>query len=117
MVLPTQSEIGMPILKYLLNKKIVHYDKIEADLAIQFNLDNEEMEQTKTSGSEHLFHNRIRWSIFYMYKAGLIEKPKKGHAKISLVGKEILDKNPLKIDYSFLNTIPKFVEWENTRKR
>ena len=117
MVIPTQSDIGLPLLELLSNGKLIHHDKIEKKLFKIFQLNEEEQNVEKSSGNERLLHNRLRWSIFYLAKAGLVDRPRKAHVKITEEGQKILKLNPKKMNYTFLNTIPKFAEWYNSLAR
>jgi restriction system protein len=107
MTIPTQSDIGLPLLELLSNGKLFHYDALEKKISLIFQLSDEEKSIKKSSGVERLLHNRIRWSLFYMEKAGLVNRPKRAHVKISEKGIEILKTNPQKINYQFLNDIKK----------
>ena len=73
MSIPIQKKITLPILDLLKDGKSLHVDKIEKKLADDFKLNREEKHLKKSSGNEGLFHNRIRWAVFYLRKAGLIE--------------------------------------------
>lgn len=116
MTIPSQSDIGKPLIELLSNNKIIHYDKIEKKLIKYFELTDEEKNTQKQSGHETILHNRIRWSVFYLEKAGLISRPKKGYAKITPYGMNILKTNPVKINYKFLNTLTKFSNWIHLSK-
>ncbi len=107
MVIPSQSEIGLPVLELLSEGKLLHYDKIEKKLAEILELTEDEQNEKKSSGNERLLHNRVRWSIFYLAKAGLVKRPKTAHAKISEKGARFLKTNPEKINYSILNNLSK----------
>ena len=111
MAIPSQSDIGLPLLEVLSNGKLIHYKKIEKKLSKIFGLGEKEENMVKSSGHERLVLNRIRWSIFYLGKAGLVDRPKMAHVQISEEGKKVLKSKPKKVNYAFLNTIPKFSEW------
>lgn len=99
MGIPSQLEIGLPILELLSDGKILDYNKMEKKLVKIFELTKDEQNTMKPSGLEHLFHNRIRWSIFFLGKKGLVDRPKMGSAKISEKGLKFLKTNPKKIKY------------------
>lgn len=46
-----------------------------------------------------------------MKKAGLIAQPKRGHVEITAGGREVLATNPARIDVSYLEIFPSFVEF------
>ena len=72
MSIPSQSQLGLPVLELLATGKIYHTDQLENKLQKKFRLTTEEQELQKSSGNERLFRNRIRWALFYLKKAGLI---------------------------------------------
>ena len=115
MTIPAQSDIGLPIIKLLADGQVLHYDELEEKLAQIFQLTSEEKNTTKRSGNEHILHNRIRWSVFYLEKAGLVSRPRSAHVEISAHGRKILKTSPSKLNYGFLKTLPRFMEWVNSK--
>jgi len=86
--IPKQAEIRIPVLNLLSDRKIYHIDEIEQKLSDHFRLAENERILEKPSGGEGFFHNRIRWTIYYLRKDGLVESPKPGFSKLSKKGQE-----------------------------
>lgn len=63
------------------------------------------------SGTQSTLQNRVNWALYDMFRAGLLDRPKKGHYTISDAGKKVLAAPPTKIDRAFLSQFPKFKEW------
>jgi len=116
-MIPHQNNIGLPALVLLSNGKKYHINEIEKKLAHHFALNKDERNFEKLSGGESLFHNRIRWAIFYLRKAGLIESPKPGYSIITEEGQKLIKKNPRIVDAKYLKQIPKFAEWISKPKK
>lgn len=118
MALPKQIEISLPLLELLKDRKVHHVEELAKRLEDHFGLSEEERSLQKSSGGEGLFHNRIRWSNFYLRKAGLIESAKgTGNSKITLEGLALLKENPKIIDVDVLLRYPSYVEYRKSVTR
>ena len=62
----------------------------------------EERDQLLPSGRQKILHNRIHWSKLYMAKAGLIDLPQRGRFVASQKGRDLLARNPEKINLEML---------------
>lgn len=117
MTIPSQWQISVPLLTMLKDTKIHHVDEITDHLAIFFKLSEDEKKLQKSSGHEGLFHNRIRWSNFYLKRAGLVELPKSGCSKITERGIKIIMQKPKLIDQHFLMQFTEFVDYRRTVRK
>jgi restriction system protein len=86
-------------------------------LAKSFSLTLEEQSLLLPSGTQPVFANRVGWAKTYLKKAGLIESPNRGFAKISEQGKLVLKDNLQEISKEFLKQFSTFQEFANTKKR
>ena len=82
-------------------------------LAAEFEVTDEERKELLASGSKAVFDNRVGWARTYLKKAGLLDSPKRAILIISDLGREILSKNPPKIDTKYLRRFPAFIEFQN----
>jgi restriction system protein len=71
----------------------------------------EERAQLLPSGKQAIIANRAHWAKFYLTKAGLISMTRRAHFTIIQRGRELLAKNPTRIDNSVLLKYPEFVEF------
>jgi restriction system protein len=85
--------------------------QVEAEIAIRFGLSEAERHELLPSGRQRVLHNRIHWAKFYLTRAGILETPKRGRFVISPSGRQLLSKQPAKIDTQFLLSIPVFREF------
>ncbi len=51
---------------------------------------------------------------YFLQRAGLIEKARRGVYAITALGSEILAENPQRIDMKFLERFPRYVEWRKS---
>ena len=114
MAIPNHNEIGKHLLNLLKDKKEHKISKMDKQLAHHFELSDEEKLMEKSSGHETLFLNRIRWSNFYLLKAGLVKSTQRGYTMITAEGIKTLKLNPKIIDTKYLNRFPSFAVWKNS---
>lgn len=100
----------LPVLK-LATRGETSVPEMASELAAQFGLTKEECDQILPSGRQTVLHNRIHWAKFYMSKAGLITSPQRGRFVASEIGRDLLAKNPDRIDVSLLLKNPAFKEF------
>ncbi len=89
---------------------------ITDSLGEQFQLTPEDHQQRLLSGVQSTFENRTHWALTYLSKAGLVERPARGHVVITELGKQALAANPTKIDIKFLMQYPGFVAFRAKAK-
>ena len=61
-----------------------------------------------TIEQQNAFNNRMGWAITFLYKACLLERPRKAIYIISEIGKQVLLDNPVDIDAEFLRSYGDF---------
>ncbi len=79
-------------------------------LASHFALTDEEANQYLPSGNQKIFYNRVFWAKAHLKMAGLIENIKRGHFKITQLGKDALNKKPKEINLKYLKQFPGYLE-------
>jgi restriction system protein len=89
-------------------------DAVES-LAQEFSLTDEERNVMLPSGTAPLFDNRVGWARTYLKQAVLIESRKRGVFHISARGKELLAKNPSRIDNSTLERYQEYLDFKLRR--
>lgn len=100
--LPKFNELMLPILQFLRERGALENHQIR-ELAIErFNISPEVVEQRLPSGNQTHLDNRLGWAKTYLFKAGLIDRPKRATIKITKTGEDLLDQNPSYIDVSLL---------------
>lgn len=109
-MIPKLWQITLPILKYISDGKVHDQRKFLDLLSNEFNLTNEERNRLKPSGGETILKNRLGWAVFYLKKAGLLDK-KKAFVTITDDGKKILEQNLTHIDRKVLLSISRYQEY------
>ena len=68
----------------------------------------EESQQLLPSGNQEVFVNRVGWARTYMKKAGLLQNVRRGVFRITERGKEVLKREPTRIDNELLEQFEEF---------
>ncbi len=85
---------------------------IEERVADEFNLSEEDRNKKIPSNLETILRNRVSWAVYYLFRAGLLDRPCRGYYKISEIGlKENSTKN--KINVAYLKKFPQFVDFSS----
>lgn len=84
---------------------------VRAELATRLGLTEEELAERLPSGLARTFDNRVGWAATYLYRVGLLERPRRSVYAITARGSEVLAANPERIDLSVLSQFPEFAEF------
>lgn len=118
MPVPEYNEIKVPALELLADGKPRKTSETYGPLADGFKLTPEERAELLPSGAERRWENRVLWALYDMYRAGLLEKPRRGTYVITELGMQVAKQKPKLIDRDFLMQFPAFAKWvdgtENT---
>lgn len=110
MPIPDYQSLMLPVLQRAADGER-QVPEIADQIADELELTQAERDQLLPSGRQRLLHNRIHWAKFYMTKAGLIESPRRGRFSITDLGRQLLAKNPQRINNELLLTYPMFSEF------
>ncbi len=110
MAIPDYQALMLPLLKRAALGEIRLSD-VEKQLGDEFGLTPEERAQLLPSGKQRVLQNRAHWAKFYMSKAGLVSSPKRGTFIATDAGRELLARNPSRIDLDVLRQYPSFEEF------
>jgi len=113
-MIPDYQTLMLPVLKACADGVVVTPNVID-QLAIEFNLTDEEKAEPLPSGKQPRFSNRVHWAKNYLKQAGLVKFTARSHFIITDAGREVLSKNPIKIDNNFLVQFPSFIEFKKRR--
>jgi restriction system protein len=108
MAIPDYETLMLPVLQYVADGNEHPLREITAHMAESFKLTAEEREQRLPSEQSTYIQNRTGWAKTYLKKAGLLASPKRGLIHITERGREVLSKNPQRIDGAFLEQFPEF---------
>jgi len=116
-MIPPFQEIMLPLLEFLKDGKEHSIDEAEDYLAKVFNLTDEERHKLLKSGNQTVFRNRVGWAKTYMYKAKLLDVPRRANIVITERGLEVLKENPQSLSAKYLMKFPEFVEFHKSNKK
>ena len=77
-------------------------------LAQEFGLSPEELEERIPSGRAKTFQNRVGWAVTYLYRTGLLDRPKRSVYRITERGRTVFQQNPERIDLGVLRQFDEF---------
>lgn len=100
-----------PLLEALVDGDERPVAEIRSRLARTFALTAEELEQELPSGQARTFANRVGWATTYLYRCGLIERPRRSVYRISPRGRTVLAEESGRIDLSVLSQFPEFEQF------
>lgn len=112
MPIPDYQTVMLPLLTIAGDDNIHSVQDVIPALARLFALTDDEQKELLPSGKQRIFDNRIGWARTYLKKARLIEYAHRGKFRISARGKDILNRNPKRIDIAFLRQFPEFIEFQ-----
>ncbi len=111
MAVPKFDEIKAPALELFADGKTRKTKEVFKELAERFKLTEQDLGQLLPSGLQSCWHNRANWACYDLYRAGLLDRPKKGIYVITELGRKVAAEKPQKIDRDDLMKFPKFVEF------
>jgi restriction system protein len=111
MPIPEFNEIKAPAVQIFVDGQPHKLSEIYDVLAKHFNLTDEELSELLPSGVQRRWHNRVTWACYDLYRAGLLDRPKRGLYVITESGRKVAAQKPKIIDRDFLMQFPQFVEF------
>ena len=109
-MIPDFQTIMLPFMQSIADGQEHTTTEIHDYLASQFTLTDEEANQYLPSGNQKIFYNRVFWAKAHLKMAGLIENIKRGHFKITHLGKDAINKKPKEINLKYLKQFPGYLE-------
>lgn len=108
MSVPNYQDFMTPCLKVFADsKEVIKGTDIVDKVSDNLGLSDEDRSLVLKSG-ENVVKNRVYWANYYMYRAGLLERPRRGHYKITEEGLRVVASRE-KINDEFLMKYPDFV--------
>jgi restriction system protein len=84
-------------------------------LAVEFGLTEDERSEMLPSGKGRKWNNRVGWAATYLYRAGLLERPRRSVYRITDRGRLVLQQNPQRVDNDVLGAFEEFREFSVQR--
>jgi restriction system protein len=115
-MIPDYQSLMLPLLKLVSDRQEHKYRDLIENLAVEFEVTDEERKELLASGNQAIFDNRVGWAKTYLKKAGLLDSPKRATFVITQIGLDTLKKNPNRIDAKYLRQFPAFLEFQNASR-
>jgi restriction system protein len=116
MSIPDYQTIMLPLLQYTKDEQEHSLRESIEYLGSLLKLSEADKKLLLPSGQQATFDNRVGWASFYLKKAQLLEKTRRGYFKITERGKQVLIQNPSEISNNFLNNFPEFIDFKINSK-
>ena len=116
MAVPDFQSLMRPLLEVLSDEGDHSIKAIRDDLATLLSLDQSDREELIPSGRVTLFQNRVGWAATYLYRAGLIQRPKRAVYRITERGHQVLADHSKRVDLRVLSQFEEFEEFRQTRR-
>jgi restriction system protein len=105
---PQYHTLMLPLLKVMGTGSEMNTNQIRDAVAEHLGLSTEALSERLPSGTQTAYDNRMGWARTYLFKAGLIERPRRATYVISQSGKQLLLNPPASIDADFLRSYEQF---------
>jgi restriction system protein len=112
MPIPDFEKVKPPALKLLGDGLMRPLREVYNALSDLFSITPEERAELLPSGTQLRWNNRVNWACYDLYKAGLLDRPKRGHYKINDLGLKVLGDKPANLDRAFLRQFAGFQAWD-----
>ena len=113
---PPYHTLMLPLLKVMGTRNEMTTKQMRDEVAENLGLTLEALSQRLPSGTQNAFDNRMGWARTYLFKAGLIERPRRATYAISETGKKLLAHPPSVIDVDFLRSYEQFNQFFGSSK-
>jgi restriction system protein len=114
---PQFQTLMLPLLKVMGCGHEMTTIQMRDAVAINLFMTAEALRQHLPTGPQNAFNNRMGWAISFLYKACLLERPRKAIYIISEIGKQVLLDNPVEIDAEFLRSYGDFNKFYDSLMR
>ena len=115
MSIPDYQSLMSPLLRLASDGQEHSFANLVDALAAEYKLTDSERRELLPSGSQFLFANRVGWARTYLKKAGLLSAPKRGVIQITDRGRQVLKKNPNRVDNRVLRQFSEFLEFQSSK--
>jgi restriction system protein len=115
MPVPEFNEIKAPAMQFFADAKPHRLAEVFEVLAKHFNLTQDEQNELLPSGKQRRWNNRANWACYDLFRAGLLDRPKKGLYVITELGKKVAAEKPDFIGREYLMKFPSFAQFAEAK--
>ena len=113
---PPYHVLMLPLLKVMSEGNEMTTNQTKDAVAKYLGLTEEALVERLESGTQTIFDNRIGWARTYLFKAGLLDRPRRAIYVISRAGNKVLENPPNEIDVNYLKSFEQFGEFQERTK-
>jgi restriction system protein len=113
MSVPDFQSCMLPILTFLSDGQEHSLAEARDFVAHHFSLSDQDRSQLLPSGKQSRFDNRTAWARVYLHRAGLLSNTKRAHFRITEAGRQLLAREPQKIDIALLDQYSSFQQFRS----
>ncbi|HET9028339.1 MAG TPA: restriction endonuclease [Trueperaceae bacterium] len=92
--MPTWEEFMTPTLRVMSDGVLRHWREFQPLVAEEVKLTDAQRTEMLASGTQLKYQNRIGWGVSFLTNVGALERPKRGHYRITNAGKQLLQHFP-----------------------
>jgi restriction system protein len=107
-IVPPYHTLMLPLLKVMSGGNEMTTKQMSGEVVQNLGLSIEALSERLPSGTQSAFDNRMGWARTYLFKAGLIERPRRATYAITETGRKLLANPPSEIDVDFLRSYEQF---------
>jgi restriction system protein len=115
MAVPDFQTMMRPLLVFVSDGGAHRTTDIRAALAAEFSLSEADLAEELPSRATKTFNNRVGWALTYLYRTGLLGRPKRSIYAITDRGRNILADEPARVDLKVLAQFPEFHAFRQAR--
>jgi len=115
-IVPPYHTLMLPLLKVMGNRNEMTTKQMRDEVAENLGLSVEALSERLPSGTQNAFDNRMGWARTYLFKAGLLDRPRRATYAISETGKKLLANPPAEINVDFLRSYEQFNQFFGSSK-
>jgi len=114
---PQFQTLMLPLLKVMGCGHEMSTIQMRDAVSINLFMTAEALRQHLPTAPQNAFNNQMGWAITFLYKACLLERPRKATYIISEIGKQVLLDNPVEIDAELLRSYGDFNKFYDSLNR
>lgn len=111
MAVPDFQTLMRPLLAHYADGEERAIGVVRDSLAADFHLTAAELEERIPSGKAKTFQNRVGWAATYLYRTGLLGRPRRSVYRITERGDQVLRSHPDRIDLAVLRQFPELKDF------
>ena len=115
MAVPDFQTVMRPLLATVADGVEHRMVDIRAALADYFQLTERDLSAELPSGRAKTFNNRVGWATTYLYRTGLLERPRRSTYRITERGTTVLESHPARVDLKVLAEFEEFHEFRRAK--